>query len=40
MHGSLSLSFFTDWMLFLMPNQQSQSIEGKADHWRINDEWM
>jgi len=29
-HASISpLSFFTDWMPFLLPNQQRQSNEGK-----------
>jgi len=32
-HASTSsLDSFTDWMLFLMPNQQCQSTEGNVAH--------
>jgi len=29
LQATLSLEFFTDWMLFLTPNQQRQSAEGE-----------
>jgi len=36
-HASTSpLKFFTDWMPFLLPNQQRQSTEGKKEKSKIN----
>jgi len=30
--STLLLNFFTDWMLFLTPNQQRQSTRGNSQH--------
>jgi len=31
-HQQTNIQFFTSWMLFLTPNQQCQSTEGKISH--------
>jgi len=35
-HTCISSHFFTGWMLFLQPNQQCQSAEGKLKHYHMN----